>query len=41
MEERVLLRQLGKESLLMDKTNDEKNDLAPMRQAAAMMMSLV
>ena len=25
-EERVLLRQLGKESLLMDKTNDE-NDL--------------
>ena len=27
VEERVLLRQLGKESLLMDKTNDEKNDL--------------
>ena len=25
MEERVLLRQLGKESLLMDKTNDEKD----------------
>merc|ERR1711959_210529 len=25
VEERVLLRQLGKESLLMDKTNDEKD----------------